>query len=71
VFAVCFLVPLAIPHLLSAQGWGLVWACAAACAGWAMHLFARAGAAGNPGATQGALLNENTGCLPTASSHRP
>lgn len=71
VFAVCFLVPLAIPHLLSAQGWGLVWACAAACAGWAMHLFARAGVAGTPGATQGALLNENTGCLPTASSHRP
>lgn len=46
VFAVCFLVPLAIPHLLSAEGWGLVWACAAACAVGAMHLFARAGKAG-------------------------
>lgn len=40
VFAVCFLVPLAIPHLLAAEGWGLVWALAAACAAWAMRLFA-------------------------------
>ena len=32
VFAVCFAVPLALPHLLAAQGWGLVWAAAAGCA---------------------------------------
>ncbi|CAB5721042.1 Inner membrane protein yhjX [Delftia tsuruhatensis] len=53
VFAVCFLVPLAIPHLLSAEGWSLVWAFAAACAAWAMRLFAGAGArAGAPGRSQ-------------------
>lgn len=38
VFVVCFLVPLAIPHLLSTQGWALVWVAAAACAGLAMRL---------------------------------
>ena len=70
VFAVCFLVPLAIPHLLSAQGWGLVWACAAACAGWAMHLFARAGAIGNAKAAKTPQLHENVGCLPPPTSPR-
>lgn len=49
VFAVCFLVPLAIPHLLSAEGWGLVWALAAACAAWAMRLFAAAGSGAQAG----------------------
>lgn len=38
VFVACFLVPLAIPHLLSAQGWALVWLAAAACAVLAMGL---------------------------------
>ncbi|QHI97508.1 MFS transporter [Xylophilus rhododendri] len=41
VFASCFLVPLAIPQLLSAQGWASVWLCAAACALLAMPLLAR------------------------------
>ncbi len=70
VFAVCFLVPLAIPHLLSAQGWGLVWACAAACAGWAMQLFARAGAIRNAKAAKTPQLHENVGCLPPPTSPR-
>jgi sugar phosphate permease len=38
VFVVCFLVPLAIPHLLSAAGWALVWAAGTACAALAMRL---------------------------------
>ena len=38
VFAVCFFVPLAIPHLLSTAGWALVWTAATACAGLAMSL---------------------------------
>ena len=70
VFAVCFLVPLAIPHLLSAQGWVLVWACAAACAGWAMQLFARTGAIGNAKAAKTPQLPENVGCLPPPTSPR-
>ena len=32
VFAICFLTPLTIPHLLSLQGWPLVWFVASACA---------------------------------------
>ncbi|WP_375575915.1 MFS transporter [Paracidovorax oryzae] len=34
VFVVCFVVPLAIPHLLALQGWALVWSLAVLCA-WA------------------------------------
>jgi MFS family permease len=40
VFAVCFVTPLAIPHLLAVQGWPLVWAAAAACAVAALRLLA-------------------------------
>ncbi len=40
VFAVCFLVPLAIPLLLARQGWALVWGGAAGCALVAMRLLA-------------------------------
>lgn len=32
VFSVCFLAPLALPHLLAWQGWSLVWAAASLCA---------------------------------------
>ncbi|MGJ7490808.1 MFS transporter [Variovorax sp. ZT4R33] len=32
VFVVCFVTPLSIPHLISLQGWPLVWFAAAACA---------------------------------------
>lgn len=42
VFAVCFLTPLSIPHLLAWQGWPLVWFAAAACAIAALPLLARA-----------------------------
>ena len=38
VFAVCFVVPLVIPQLLTLQGWALVWAGAAGCAAVAMRL---------------------------------
>lgn len=53
VFVVCFLVPLAIPHLLSVQGWSLVWACAAACAAGAMRLLAGARTPGRRRAVDG------------------
>ncbi|MEO5738093.1 MAG: MFS transporter, partial [Variovorax sp.] len=32
VFAICFLTPFSIPHLLAFQGWPLVWCAASACA---------------------------------------
>jgi hypothetical protein len=38
VFAVCFLVPLLIPHLLVLSGWWLVWGSAAGCALLALWL---------------------------------
>jgi sugar phosphate permease len=38
VFIVCFFTPLAIPYLLAAQGWGLVWMAAACCAAIALPL---------------------------------
>lgn len=38
VFAVCFLTPLAIPHLQALQGWALVWFAASACALLALPL---------------------------------
>ncbi|MES2186267.1 MAG: MFS transporter [Pseudomonadota bacterium] len=43
VFAVCFVAPLAIPHLLLVQGWPLVWVAAAACALAALRLLVPAG----------------------------
>lgn len=44
VFAVCFLTPLAIPHLLVMQGWPAVWGVASACALAALPLLAPAAA---------------------------
>jgi hypothetical protein len=38
VFLVCFITPLAVPHLLAWQGWTLVWMMASACALIAMPL---------------------------------
>lgn len=38
VFAVCFLAPLSIPHLLAIQGWPLVWFAASGCALLALPL---------------------------------
>jgi hypothetical protein len=38
VFLVCFLTPLGIPHLLTLQGWPLVWLAAAGCAAAALPL---------------------------------
>jgi MFS family permease len=42
VFAVCFVAPLTIPHLLALQGWPLIWFAAAACAAIAVPLLAPA-----------------------------
>ena len=51
VFVACFLTPLSIPHLLSVQGWPLVWLAASGCALLAVPLLvpatrARAGTVG-------------------------
>lgn len=40
VFMVCFVTPLAIPHLRAAHGWSLVWLAASACALLALPLLA-------------------------------
>jgi hypothetical protein len=40
VFAVCFITPFSIPHLLALQGWPLVWLAASACALMALPLLA-------------------------------
>jgi MFS family permease len=42
VFAVCFVTPLSIPHLLALQGWPLVWFAVAGCALVALPLLAPA-----------------------------
>ena len=42
VFAVCFVTPLAIPHLVALDGWPLVWIAVSACALAAMPLLAPA-----------------------------
>lgn len=42
VFIVCFTVPMLIPHLLSLQGWVLVWSACALCAVFARPLLAAA-----------------------------
>ncbi|MBS0455246.1 MAG: MFS transporter [Proteobacteria bacterium] len=51
VFAVCFVTPLAIPHLRAAHGWSLVWLAASACAVVALPLLAPAARRVQPGAT--------------------
>lgn len=43
VFVICFVTPLSIPHLITLQGWPLVWFVAAACALVALPLLAPSG----------------------------
>ena len=48
VFLVCFVTPFSIPHLLTLQGWTLVWLAASACALVALPLLVPAAGDGYP-----------------------
>ena len=48
VFLVCFVTPFSIPHLLTLQGWPLVWLAASACALVALPLLVPAAVEGSP-----------------------